>query len=134
MNYIIADPDTQSSIELKNILDGYAHLDFQGSYTTLGAAENGSLEHTPDIAFIRLGKAELNAFRLAGEFRERSPRSKVIFISSQRETAVDAFEHEADGFLLIPFDKRAVGRLLRNIGIERTDMLPQKLSRKRTGG
>ena len=112
MKYIIADPDRQNGIALKKLLDGCDRLDFQGSYTTFGATEKDSLEHPPDIAFIRLGKAELNAFRLAGEVRKRNPLSKIIFISSQKENAVEAFEYEADGFLLIPFDKKKIGQLL----------------------
>ncbi|KLU66392.1 hypothetical protein DEAC_c17910 [Desulfosporosinus acididurans] len=98
MNYIIADPDSQNSLELKKLLDGCEILDFKGSYPTFSAAEKDSFEHPPDIAFILLGKAELNGFRLAAVIRERNPLSQVIFISSQREDAVDAFEYEADGF------------------------------------
>ena len=115
MKYIIADPDVQNCIALKKILDCYEILDFQGSYITFSTAENDCLEHPPDIAYIRLGKAELNAFRLSEELRECSPRSKVIFISSQRENAVEAFEQEADGFLLIPFDRKAIGQQLQQI-------------------
>lgn len=117
MNYIIADPDMHNGIELKKILDDYEILDFQGSYTTFGAAEQGCLAQAPDIAFIRLGKAELNAFRLADAIREQNPSSKIIFTSSQKENAVEAFEYEADGFLLTPFNKKKIEQLLRqNIG------------------
>ena len=116
MTYIIADPDVQSGIELKKLLDGYASMDFQGSYTTHDTAEENIRGRPPDAAFIRFGKAELNAFRLADELKERNPASRIIYIDSRRESAVDAFEHEADGFLLIPFDKRAVGKLARSIG------------------
>lgn len=112
MKYIIADPEIQNGIELKKILDGFEILDFQGSFITFGAAEYYSLEHPPDIIFIWLGKAGLNAFRLAGVVRERNPLSKVIFISSQRENAVEAFEYGADGFLLMPFSKKKIGQLL----------------------
>lgn len=112
MKYIIADPYTQNGIELKKILDGYEILDFQGTYTTFHAVENYILKHPPDLAFIWLGKAELNAFKLASAIRERNPLSKVIFISSQRESAVEAFEYGADGFLLIPFSQKAVSKLL----------------------
>lgn len=38
--------------------------------------------------------------------------SKVIFMSRQRENAVEAFECEADGFLLIPFSKKKICQLL----------------------
>jgi two-component SAPR family response regulator len=113
MKYIIVDPDMQNGIELKKILDSNAVLEFQGSYTTFSEVENYSLEHTLDIAFIRLGKAELNAFRLAAAIKKRNPLSKVIFVGSQRENAVEAFEYEADGFLLTPFNNKKIGQLLR---------------------
>lgn len=112
MNYIIADPDMQNGIELKKILDEYKTLDFQGSYTTFCAAEHDCQEHPPDIAFILLGKAELNAFRFAGLIKEQNPFSKIIFVSSQKENAVEAFEYEADGFLLTPFNKKKIEQLL----------------------
>jgi two-component system response regulator AlgR len=116
MNYIIADPDTQNGIELKKILDEYKMLDCQGSFATLKTAKKNIGQNPPDIAFIFLGKTELNAFRLAGLIKEQNPFSKIIFMSSQKEIAVEAFEYEADGFLLIPFDKRSVGKLVRSIG------------------
>lgn len=113
MKYIIADPDKNSGNDLKRILDDSKILVFQGSFTTLKAAEYCIWPEPPDIAFIRLGKAELNAFRLANEIKKRNPFSKVIFISSQRENAVEAFEYGADSFLLIPFNKKKIGQLLR---------------------
>jgi DNA-binding LytR/AlgR family response regulator len=112
MKYIIADPNIRNGIEIKRILDGYEILDFQGSFATFVAAGNFILDHPPDIAFIFLGKAELNSFRLAGMIRERNPISKVIFISSQKENAVEAFEYGANGFLLMPLDKKKIGKLL----------------------
>lgn len=119
MNYIIADPDMQNGIELKKILDDYKILDFHGIYTTFGAAEHDCLEHPPDIAFILLGKPELNSFRLAGEIKEQNPFSRIIFVSNKKENAVEAFEYEADGFLLIPFNEKKIGKLLQqSIGKE----------------
>jgi two-component SAPR family response regulator len=124
MKYIIADPGTQDGIELKRILDGHEVLEYQGSYTTFSAAENYSLEHPPDIAFICLGKAELNAFRLATVIRDCNPLSKVIFISRQKENAVEAFEYEADGFLMIPFNKNKIEQLLqKNFELKKKDEL-----------
>lgn len=113
MRYIIVDPDMQRCNKLKKILEGYEVLEFQGSYTTFIVAGNYILKHPPpDIAFIFLGKAELNAVRLAAMIRKCNPLSKVIFISSQKENAVEAFEYEADGFLLIPFNEKKIGQWL----------------------
>lgn len=112
MKYIIADPDGQSSIDLKKILDGYEILNFKGSFTTLQLAENSIRKEPPDIVFIRMGNVELNAFKLASVIRGLNLFSKVIFFSSQVAYAVDAFECAADGFLLLPFDREKIQNLL----------------------
>jgi DNA-binding LytR/AlgR family response regulator len=46
--------------------------------------------------------------------RERNPLSKVIFISNRKENAVEAFEYEAEGFILTPFNKKKIEQLLLN--------------------
>ncbi len=115
MNYIIADPDEQSGNDLRTILDGYELLKFQGSYTTLELAEHSIRRAIPDVAFIRIGKPEMNAFMLTGAVRELNPISKVIFLSNNEEYAVDAFEYAADGFLLIPFERGKIEHLLLRI-------------------
>lgn len=112
MKYIIADPKKQNGIDLKEILDGYEMLDFQGSFTTLEAIVTSIPPALPDLAFIRIGEAELNAFKLVSTFRGRDPFPKVILMSSHEEYAVEAFEWEADGFLLLPFSKEKIMHLL----------------------
>ncbi|MCB2299137.1 LytR/AlgR family response regulator transcription factor [Clostridium tagluense] len=103
MKYIIADPDEKSGNDLRNILDGYKKLDFKGRFKSLEIAEKSIEKERPDIAFIRIDKIELNAFKLANLIRELNPFSKIIFTSSQAEYALEAFECGVDGFLLIPF-------------------------------
>jgi len=112
MKYIIADPDNQSIIDLNKIVDDYEMLDFKGSFTTIEAAENSIRKEPPDIAFIRMGRAELNAFKLSCLIRGQNPFAKVIFYSSQLEYAVDAFEFEAYGFISIPFNGEKIMNLL----------------------
>lgn len=112
MRYIIADPDKNSGSDLKRILDGIETLVFQGRFSTLNAAETCIYQEPPDLAFLSLGNVELNPFRLAREIKEQNPLSKVIFISNQKENAVVAFEHEADGFLLIPYNKKKIEQML----------------------
>lgn len=112
MKYIIADPDEQSINDLKKILVCYEILCFQGSFTTYAIAEHSIRREPLDIAFIRMGKAQLNAFRLAGVIRELNPFSKVIFLSNLESYAVEAFEYEADGFLMQPFSEGKIKNLL----------------------
>lgn len=113
VKYIVVDPDEQSQIELKNILDSFALLVFQGGFTTYEAAVNSVRGEPPDVAFIKVGKVEVNAYGLANAIKEQNPLTKVAFMSSHKEDAVEAFEYGADGFVLIPFDEKAIGQLLR---------------------
>lgn len=66
-----------------------------------------------------MGKKLLLGGRFASEIKERDPLSKIIFVSRQRESAVEAFEHEADGFLLTPFRKEKNGQLLNQCAMEK---------------
>jgi len=115
MKYIIADPDKLSGIELKKILDGYKMLVFQGNFTTYEMVEKSIHKEPPDITFIRIGKAELNAFKIASDSRAANPFSKVIFYSTDELYAIQAFEYEADGFLTVPFDNEKIKHLLLQI-------------------
>jgi len=112
MKYIIADPKEQNGKDLKKILDDYGMLYFKGNFTTLEEAEHSICVEPPNIAFISMGKSELNAFKLANLIRDLNQFAKVIFISSQAEYAVQAFECEADGFLLIPFEGKKIKNLM----------------------
>jgi len=112
VRYIIADPDEKSCADLKKILDDYEMLDFQGSFTTMEATENSINKGPLDIAFIRMGKVELNTYKLASEIRGMNPFSKVILLSNYQAYAVEAFEYEANGFLLIPYDGEKIEHLL----------------------
>jgi two-component SAPR family response regulator len=114
MKCVIADPDMQNGMELRKILDDYELFEFQGSFTLHEAIEKSIRREPPDIAFIRMGKTELNVFRLVREIRERNRFSKVILMGSHREYAVEAFEYGANGFLLIPFNKKKIGLLLQH--------------------
>ncbi|MBC2727057.1 hypothetical protein [Desulfosporosinus sp.] len=46
MKYIIADPKKQNGINLKELLDGYEMLDFQGSFTTKPVSQSDSHEQS----------------------------------------------------------------------------------------
>jgi len=112
MTYIIATTDRNGGDELINILKEDKTLVFQGCFTSFKAIDASVREKPPDMAFIWLGNTEINAFRLAREIKEQNPFSKVVFVSNQRECAVEAFEHEADGFLLTPLSKEKISQLL----------------------
>ena len=115
MKYIIAGPEEQSNCDFKKILDSYNRLEFQGGFTTFKDAKKYVCEEPPDLAFIRIGEVELNAYELSREIRLRNPFSKVVFMSNQEEYALEAFECEVDGFLLVPLEEEKVKNLIGRI-------------------
>jgi two-component system response regulator AlgR len=115
---MIVEPDEQSYTDLKEILDCYKILDFRGSYMTFGAAKKSIREEPPDIAFVRMGKTELNAYETIREIRERNLFTRVILLSEHEEYAVEAFDCEADGFIFIPYNEEKIKKLILRI-IER---------------
>ncbi len=115
MKYIIADPDEQNSIELKKLIDDYKILNFSGSFTNFEEAEKSICGKPPDVAFIRTGKAEINAFKLVAKMRAQNKFSIIVFLGCHEDDAVEAFEQEVDGFILMPFDQVKVTNLLMRI-------------------
>jgi two-component SAPR family response regulator len=112
MNYIIVDPEDKSSSELKNILDSYKILGIHGKVKTFEAVTDSIQKEKPDLAFIRMKNIHLNVYKLISEIKEKSPFSKVIFMSDHELDAVEAFEYDADGFLLIPFDEKQIRHMM----------------------
>lgn len=112
---MVAGPDEQSNSDLKKILDSYKILAFSGSFMTFGEAMKSICKEPIDIAFIRIGKAELNAYELICEVRKQNLFAKVILLSNFEEYAVEAFNCEADGFILIPFNEEKIKKLMLRI-------------------
>ena len=115
MNYIVVDSDKQNSTYLKKILDEYKTFDFKGSFMTVEEAEISLYKGSPDMAFIRMGKAGINAFKLVSVLRGVNPSVKIFLHSSEGGYAIEAFEYEADGFLMIPFEKEKIKHMLRDV-------------------
>ncbi|WP_379136737.1 hypothetical protein [Paenibacillus sp. sgz500958] len=86
MKYIIVDPEDQSRTNLKYILDSCEMLAFR--------------EALPPMKLLLI---VIVAGQRILPLSEWERLLKVLFISSRKEDAVEAFEYGADGFGHIPF-------------------------------
>jgi len=59
----------------------------------------------PDFCVIRLGENRIPGLRAAAMVRQISTDIRIIFISDQRDYALNAYEMGADGYLLCPLEK-----------------------------
>lgn len=112
MKYIIADPDQETKEQLVSLLEKHKELDYRGNLSPPEIVRNRINQNPPDLAFIRMGHPELNAFRVARFLREINPAVKVVFVGGGETDAVEAFDYEGDGFVRFPFERGKVEQLI----------------------
>jgi DNA-binding LytR/AlgR family response regulator len=66
----------------------------------------------PDFCFIRLGRDGIPGLKTADMIRQTSSDIQIIFISDDRDYAMDAFEVGAYGYLLCPVERDRLKKYL----------------------
>lgn len=66
-----------------------------------------------DILFLDIDLGEESGIRMAAQLAARYPKLVVIFVTGHREFAGEAFEVEAMGYLVKPYDIKKMERILR---------------------
>lgn len=66
----------------------------------------------PDFCFIRLGKDGIPGLKAAGMVQRISRDIRIVFLSEDRTSAVDAYEVGAYGYLTCPLDKAKLDKCL----------------------
>lgn len=68
-----------------------------------------------DIAFLDIIMEDSDGITLAMEIKRLQPHCKIIFISSSRDFALEAFQVYASGYLLKPVTRDEIINVLSNI-------------------
>ncbi len=130
VKYIVADPDQETKDQLVSLLEKHKELDYRGNLSPPELVRNRINQNPPDLAFIRMGHPELNALRVARFLREINPAVKVIFFGRLRTDAVEAYEYEGCGFLMIPFEEEKIACLLQLGSVNRSKYNQRKFDRE----
>ena len=72
-------------------------------------------ELIPDVVFSDIEMPEMNGIKLAMKIKKMVPDTRIIFITSYSEYAVDAFKVKAQGYLLKPVSMKDARRELESI-------------------
>lgn len=73
-------------------------------------------EERYDIFFLDINLGDLNGTVLVNALKNMQPEMKIIFVTAYSEYAVKAFELEVDDYILKPFDRRRLEKMLRKCG------------------
>ncbi len=77
-------------------------------------------EHTVDVAFLDIEMPRIGGLELAGHMREADPNIKIVFVTAYPDFALDAFEVDAIGYLLKPYNAERLQKQLDKAGRIRT--------------
>ncbi|HEK21862.1 LytR/AlgR family response regulator transcription factor [Mucilaginibacter sp.] len=125
LNCVIIDDEDFSVDALKRYIDLLPNLSIAGVYTDPQIALTDLVNTDPfDILFLDVDMPLISGIELARIFRNKV--KKIIFTTSHSKYAFEAFEVEADAFLLKPFSfgkfSTTIAKLFPNIGSENSEL------------
>ena len=88
-------------------------LDFPRGDAALAAVAEGGMR--PDAVFSEIRLPGLDGISLAARVKAASPATKFVFVTGSPESAFDAIQVRASGYLLKPVDARRIRGELENI-------------------
>ncbi|HBV99418.1 MAG: hypothetical protein JL50_13205 [Peptococcaceae bacterium BICA1-7] len=69
----------------------------------------------PEIMFIRLGNSDIPGLNIGRMVKAMDQDVSIVFVSSERDLALDAYEVGAYGYLLCPLDRNKFNSLINRI-------------------
>ena len=86
-------------------------LAFSGAKAALEALETKLF----DVAFLDIQMPKVNGVALAKKFKEKNPKSNIIFVTGYSEFMMDAFSLDASGYLMKPATADQIRHALDNL-------------------
>ena len=77
-----------------------------------------------DLFFLDINLGDINGTVLVNALRNMHPGMKVIFVTAYSEYAVKAFELGVEDYIMKPFDKRRLEKMLKKCGIVESRSTP----------
>lgn len=114
MTIIIYDNDGNSSSFLEDIVMNILAEKTIGGYTIEKCMSRKDLEEYFDIAllFIDIDLGDENGMEIAKELRRQEEKMPIVFVSSNKEYAVESYDVDALGYLIKPIQPEKVRRIM----------------------
>ena len=69
-------------------------------------------ESSYDIFFLDINLGDLNGTALVSAIKKMQPETKIVFVTAYSDYAVDAFELGVEDYVMKPYDKRRIQKVL----------------------
>lgn len=74
-----------------------------------------------DLFFLDINLGDINGTVLVNALKTMQPNMKVVFVTAYSEYAVKAFELEVEDYIMKPFDKRRLEKMLKKCGMKKSE-------------
>jgi len=74
-----------------------------------------------DMFFLDINLGDINGTVLVNALKNMQPDMKIVFVTAYSEYAVKAFELEVEDYIMKPFDKRRLEKMLKKCGVKKAE-------------
>lgn len=114
---IIIDDEYYSIEGLKIELELFGGVDVIATYESCITALNDIESLKPDIAFLDIEMPEMNGLVMFNKILDKSPATKIVFVTAYTDFAVEAFELNAADYLIKPVQTERLKKTLSRLSI-----------------
>ncbi len=82
-----------------------------------------------DLFFLDINLGDINGTVLVNALKNMRPDMKIVFVTAYSQYAVKAFELEVEDYIMKPFDKRRLEKMLKKCGMRRDKKAPDPVRR-----
>lgn len=115
MRVIYVDSDERETERFQKVAERLEMVEEVYTFVKENAAVNFFLSARADVALIDSSDPEQDGIALVGRLRRIQPNLPVIVVSKYASYAMQAFEADADGYLLKPFGKEELEKQLKKM-------------------
>lgn len=111
MKVMLVDDEPVMHLIMRKMLEKYHELEVAGTFTDARSAADFLEEHTDvELAFVDISMPDGSGLAFAARLEEEGSKLRIVFVTSHKDYAVDAFELSALDYLVKPVTQERLER------------------------
>lgn len=124
MQVILVDDEKSMHLLMKKMLSKIPDVEVAAAFQSAGEAYKFLKEKHIDMAFVDISLPGENGLALAERIAAEFPSVDIVFLTSHREYALEAFDVQAIDYMVKPVSRDRLERTIRRV-VQRRGSLPQ---------
>lgn len=127
---ILVDDDELALSIMKYQLKRYPDIKVEDVFTNPFDALKKIKVSNPDVVFLDIDMPQLKGMDVASRIMEINQDTKIVFVTSHTQYALDAFELNAIDYLIKPVSKKRLEKTIQRLFKKKSVVVPQNLTTK----